>query len=101
MVLEDQLKRVIAKTGPKPFKGSDNKMLPRPNHSCFGDFPKTHMPSKVDATVKANPAALASMEQSIAAATTAKRKSSPSTLVAPIKLAITASASHHRRLLSG
>lgn len=102
MVLEDQLKKVIAKTGPKPYKASDNKMLPRPNHSCFGDFPTTHMPTKMDTTVKANPAALAQMEQSVAAATTAKRKSSPSApLYLSFELATLALISHHGQLFLG
>jgi len=45
MINEDHLKRILGKTG-KPFKASDNKLLPRSQHSPFGDFPTTHMPKK-------------------------------------------------------
>lgn len=45
-VLETELAKKMARTGPKKFKVSDNKLLPKPAHSVFGDFPKTHMPAK-------------------------------------------------------
>lgn len=46
MILEDHLKHVLNRTGPKPFKPSDNKLLPKSQHSAFGNFPATHMPKK-------------------------------------------------------
>ena len=46
MMIEDHLKRCLAKTGYKPFKFSDNKLLPIAKHSAFGDFPKEYLPKK-------------------------------------------------------
>ena len=46
MINEDHLKKIIAKTGGKAWKCSDNKLLPRSQHSPFGDFPASHMPKK-------------------------------------------------------
>jgi len=43
MILDDELRKVICKTGPKPFKPTDNKLLPRQYHSAFGDFPTSHL----------------------------------------------------------
>ena len=48
MINNDHLKKVIGRTGPRPAKGSDNKLLPRPQDSAFGDFPATHKPKKTD-----------------------------------------------------
>jgi len=65
MMIEDHLKKCLAKTTNKPFKTSDNKLLPKSQHSPFGDFPSEYMPSKknvvteMEGTVK--------HEQSIAA----------------------------------
>ena len=42
--VEDHLDKLLHRTGPVPVKCSNNKLLPKPNHSAFGDFPKTHMP---------------------------------------------------------
>ena len=48
MIIEDQLKNIISKNDKKQkWKCSDNKLLPRSQHSVFGDFPKTHMPEKM------------------------------------------------------
>ena len=44
--VENHLKQLLHKTGEKSFKISDNKLLPRPQHSVFGDFPKSHLPGK-------------------------------------------------------
>ena len=44
--VENHLKQLLAKTGEKAFNVADNKLLPRPQHSVFGDFPKTHLPGK-------------------------------------------------------
>jgi hypothetical protein len=46
MIVEDHLKRCLAKTTNKTFKFSDNKLLPRAQHSAFGDFPKEFLPKK-------------------------------------------------------
>ena len=46
MMIEDHLKRCLAKTSNKPFKVSDNKLLPKAQHSPFGDFPKEYLPKK-------------------------------------------------------
>ena len=53
------------------FKTSNNKLLPKSQHSAFGDFPATHMPSK-EACVEPLPATTG-FEASAAA--TATRKS--------------------------
>ena len=45
MINEDHLKKILGKTG-TPWKASDNKLLPRSQHSPFGDFPTSHMPKK-------------------------------------------------------
>jgi hypothetical protein len=46
MIVEDHLKKCLAKTSNKPFKVSDNKLLPKAQHSPFGDFPKEFLPGK-------------------------------------------------------
>jgi hypothetical protein len=43
MIVEDHLKKCLAKTSNKPFKMHDNKLLPKTKHSPFGDFPKEYM----------------------------------------------------------
>ena len=73
MSIEDHLDKLLHRTGPVPVKCSDNKLLPRPQHSPFGDFPASHMP-KAQGPV-ANPKALTQQEQSVAAGQTAKGKS--------------------------
>lgn len=42
-IVEDHLKKVITMTNGKAWKFSDNKLLPRSNHSVFGDFNKKTM----------------------------------------------------------
>jgi hypothetical protein len=54
--VENHLKQLLAKTGEKKFNIADNRLLPRPQHSVFGDFPKTHLPGKTGPV--ANPAEL-------------------------------------------
>lgn len=46
LIIEDHLKKVIAKTTQKAWKASDNPFLPRSQHSAFGDFPADYMPKK-------------------------------------------------------
>jgi hypothetical protein len=64
MILDDHLKKVLARTGCKPFKMTDNKLLPRSQHSAFGDFPATHMPKKD--TLVIEPLSTVAAEQSVA-----------------------------------
>jgi len=70
--IENHLTQLLAKTGERKFKISDNKLLPRPQHSAFGDFPKTHLPAKQ--SIVANPAVLTTAEASIAAGGTTMSK---------------------------
>jgi hypothetical protein len=65
MMIEDHLKRCLAKTSNKPFKVYDNKLLPKSQHSPFGDFPKEYMPSKRSPVTDLEPTV--KHEQSIAA----------------------------------
>lgn len=44
LIIEDHLKKVIAKTSQKAWKASDNPFLPKTQHSAFGDFPPDYMP---------------------------------------------------------
>lgn len=44
LIIEDHLKKVIAKTTQKAWKASDNPFLPKTQHSAFGDFPPDYMP---------------------------------------------------------
>jgi len=63
--VENHLSQLLAKTGERSFKMSDNKLLPRPLDSVFGNFPKTHLPAKQ--SIVANPAVLTAAEASVAA----------------------------------
>lgn len=65
MIVEDHLKKVLAKTEGKPWKFTDNKLLPRSQHSPFGDFPPEYMKPKA-AGVEPVPH-IEAAEQSIAA----------------------------------
>ena len=65
MINEDHLKKILGKTG-KPWRLADNKLLPRCQHSPFGDFPSSHMPKAGD---KVTPA-----DNNAAAETSAARK---------------------------
>jgi len=69
MVVEDHLKKCLAKTSGKPFKASNNKLLPKAQHSPFGDFPGDYMPKKKMGVTDMGPTV--AMEQSIAATGTA------------------------------
>ncbi len=66
MIIEDHLKKCLAKTTNEPFKPYANKNLPRVNHSPFGDFPKESRPAKKSQITEVEPTAI--HEQSIAAA---------------------------------
>ena len=52
MINEDHLKKILGKTSNNPWKASNNKLLPRSQHSPFGDFPVTHMPKKESGVTK-------------------------------------------------
>jgi hypothetical protein len=65
MIVEDHLKKMLASTSNKPFKVTDNKLLPRAQHSPFGDFPKDFMPGKKRSPTDIEP--IEKHEQSIAA----------------------------------
>lgn len=49
MIVEDHLKKLLTSNTSKPFKPSDNKLLPKMKHSPFGDFPETHLNKKLTA----------------------------------------------------
>lgn len=65
MIVEDHLKKCLAKTSNKPFKVMNNKLLPKAQHSPFGDFPKEYLPSKKSPVTDLEP--IDKYEQSIAA----------------------------------
>jgi hypothetical protein len=65
MIVEDHLKKLLTANSNKPFKPSNNKLLPRPQHSPFGDFPADKMPQKK--VVTAQPPAIEKHEMSISA----------------------------------
>ena len=70
MIVEDHLKKLLANTTNKPFKVSNNKLLPKPQHSPFGDFPKEYLPAKKTPVTEIEP--IDKHEQSIAAKGTGK-----------------------------
>lgn len=43
MITEDHMKKVISSTSAQKWKFSNNKMLPKSQHSPFGDFPAEYM----------------------------------------------------------
>lgn len=45
MITEDHMKKLLSITSAKKWKPSNNKMLPKSQHSCFGDFPPEYMNS--------------------------------------------------------
>jgi hypothetical protein len=65
MIVEDHLKKLLTSTSNKPFKVSENKLLPKPQHSPFGDFPKEYLPNKKQTVTDIEP--IDKHEQSIAA----------------------------------
>ena len=65
MIVEDHLKKLLSSTTNKPFKVSDNKLLPRAQHSPFGDFPKEYLGGKKQKVTDIGPIDM--HEQSIAA----------------------------------
>jgi hypothetical protein len=65
LIVEDHLKKVLSKTGDKPFKTSNNKNLPRALHSAFGDFPTDYVNKKGGVNMQPKP--LDALELSVAA----------------------------------
>ena len=65
MIVEDHLKKLLSSTSNKPFKVADNKLLPRAQHSPFGDFPKEYLTKKGGKVTDIEP--IDRHEQSIAA----------------------------------
>ncbi len=65
MIVEDHLKKLLASTTNKPFKVADNKLLPKSQHSPFGDFPKEFINTKKQVVTDVEPINM--HEQSIAA----------------------------------
>jgi hypothetical protein len=55
MIVEDHLKKCLAKTTNKPFKVSNNKLLPRSQHSPFGDFPAEYIKPKKGTVTEIEP----------------------------------------------
>lgn len=53
MIVEDHLKKLLTSNTNKPFKASDNKLLPKMKHSPFGDFPEDYMTKKLTVTQSA------------------------------------------------
>lgn len=43
MIVEDHLKKVLTMTKGPSWKVTDNSLLPRSQHSCFGDFPTEYL----------------------------------------------------------
>ena len=46
MIVEDHLKKVLTMTRGQAWRVVDNKLIPRSQHSCFGDFPKEYLAKK-------------------------------------------------------
>jgi hypothetical protein len=65
MIVEDHLKKVLTMTRGEAWKFTDTKLIPRSQHSCFGDFPKEYL-KKPDSKVEPVPL-ISAAEMSIAA----------------------------------
>jgi len=79
MIVEDHLKKILTMTRGKAWKFTDNKMLPRSQHSPFGDFPVEYMKSVKKGEVEPVPPIL-NAEASIAANGKCKFDSQPTHL---------------------
>ena len=66
MIVEDHLKKLLTMTRGKAWKFTDNKMLPKSQHSPFGDFPPEYMKNVKSSDCEPVPL-IANAEQSIAA----------------------------------
>ena len=72
MIVEDHLKKLLTSNTTKPFKCSNNKLLPRPQHSPFGDFPADKMPEKK--TIRTSPPSIEVHELSVSVKGIRKKK---------------------------
>ena len=70
LITEDHLKNLLSKTGGQNYKASQNKFLPRAQHSAFGDFPNDYLPKKGSKVDKLAP--LDKNELAVAATKTGK-----------------------------
>ena len=43
MIVEDHLKKVLTMTRGASWKFTNNQLIPRSQHSCFGDFPAEYL----------------------------------------------------------
>jgi len=50
MIVEDHLKKVLTMTRGASWRFTENRLIPRSQHSCFGDFPKEYL-KKPDSNV--------------------------------------------------
>jgi len=46
LIFEDHLRKMMGKTSNTNYKPGNSKLVPRANHSPFGDFPKEFLPKK-------------------------------------------------------
>ncbi len=76
VIAEDHLRKTLARTGPKGYKGADNKLLPKPKDSCFGNFAADKKKNAAPLVVEPLPVQ-ADAERSGADARTTKGKSTP------------------------
>lgn len=44
MIIEDHIRKVLYKGTKKAISVKNDKLVPRMNHSAFGDFPKDYLP---------------------------------------------------------
>jgi hypothetical protein len=65
MIVEDHLKKVLTMTRGEAWKFTGNQLIPKSQHSCFGDFPKEYL-KKADSKVEPVPL-ISAAEMSIAA----------------------------------
>lgn len=55
MIVEDHMKKLLSLTKVEKWKFSNNKMLPKSQHSPFGDFPPEYMRTVNKSTVNLGP----------------------------------------------
>ena len=48
MIVEDHLKKVLTMTRGQSWKFTNNALIPRSQHSCFGNFPKDYLKKPSD-----------------------------------------------------
>lgn len=55
MIVEDHMKKLMSLTSAQKWKFSNNKMLPKSQHSPFGDFPAEYMKNVNKSTMQPVP----------------------------------------------